>query len=66
MKETLTTINKAAQDDHIPFCVFKATGMGRFHLFEKINKNQILTESEKEFEKSFFASKKRFVKKHMT
>ena len=47
MKETLATINKAAQDNHIPFCVFKATGMGRFHLFEKINRNQILTESEK-------------------
>ena len=65
MKETLTTINKAAQDDHIPFCVFKATGMGRFHLFEKINKNQILTESEKkEFEKIFFRIEKICQKAH--
>ena len=54
MKETLATINKAAQDDHI-LCVFKATGMGRFHLFEKINKIKYLqNQKKKEFEKNFF------------
>ena len=66
MKETLATINKAAQDDHIPFCVFKATGMGDFIYLKRLIEIKYFIESEKKnLKKSFFASN-RFVKKHMT
>ena len=52
MQETIATIERAAGDDKIPFCVFKITGVGRFALLEKVNTKQTLTENEKkEFEK---------------
>lgn len=48
MQETLATLDRAANDNNIPFCVFKVTGMGRFALLEKVNNKLPLTESEKE------------------
>ncbi len=52
MQETIATIERAAGDDKIPFCVFKITGVGRFALLEKVNTKQTLTENEKkEYEK---------------
>lgn len=35
--ETIETINKAKNDKHIPFCVFKVTGLARFDLLEKVS-----------------------------
>jgi proline dehydrogenase len=50
--ETIETIHKAKTDKHIPFCVFKVTGMARFDLLVKVSANETLTETElKEFEK---------------
>ncbi len=49
--ETIATINKSKNNNDIPFCVFKVTGVARFYLLEKIAANQNLTEVEqKEFE----------------
>jgi len=45
-KETIDTINKAKNNAKIPFCVFKVTGVARFALLEKVNKNETLTELE--------------------
>ncbi|MBN8702136.1 MAG: proline dehydrogenase family protein [Bacteroidetes bacterium] len=51
-KETLATIQKAKNNKHIPFCVFKITGLARFALLEKVSANKTLSETEKEeFEK---------------
>jgi proline dehydrogenase len=33
--ETIATIERAKNDPHIPFCVFKVTGLARFALLEK-------------------------------
>ncbi|MFI5148420.1 MAG: proline dehydrogenase family protein [Bacteroidia bacterium] len=55
-RETLATINKAAGNKHIPFCVFKVTGLGRFALLEKISAHSPLT---KEEEEEFFRVKSR-------
>ncbi len=44
--ETIATINKAKNDDHIPFCVFKVTGMARFSLLEKVTARQALSDSD--------------------
>ncbi len=50
--ETIETIHKAKNDKHIPFCVFKVTGMARFDLLVKVSANETLNEAEtKEFEK---------------
>ena len=46
LNETLETINKAKNDRHIPFCVFKVTGLARFALLEKVSMNQSLTTGE--------------------
>lgn len=46
MEETLRTIETANNNDHIPFCVFKVTGIARFALLEKINAQVKLSESE--------------------
>lgn len=35
-KETMDTVKRAANDMHIPFCVFKVTGLARFSLLEKV------------------------------
>ena len=51
-KETIETIHKAKTDKHIPFCVFKVTGLARFELLEKVSAGSKLTDSEiKEYEK---------------
>jgi proline dehydrogenase len=46
MHETIETIQRAKNDNHIPFCVFKVTGLARFALLEKVSAKQTLTESE--------------------
>ncbi len=46
-KETIETIHKAKTDKHIPFCVFKVTGLARFALLEKVSANATLSEPEK-------------------
>jgi len=46
MLETINTITKATQSNHIPFCVFKVTGLAPFQLLEKITKNNSLSGSE--------------------
>ncbi|MBL7918450.1 MAG: proline dehydrogenase family protein [Bacteroidia bacterium] len=50
--ETLDTIAKAKNHNHIPFCVFKVTGLARFALLEKVSSGKSLSDQEKsEFEK---------------
>lgn len=44
--ETLETIAKAKNNPKIPFCVFKATGLGRFDLLAKVTAGESLTSSE--------------------
>jgi len=44
--ETLQTIRTAKGNPHIPFCVFKITGVARFALLEKVNAKEKLTDSE--------------------
>ena len=49
-KETIATIERAKNDKHIPFSVFKITGLARFALLEKVSAEQKLSgEEEKEF-----------------
>lgn len=48
LKETLETIEKAKTEKHIPFCVFKVTGLARFVLLEKISATATLTNAETE------------------
>ncbi|GAB3335314.1 proline dehydrogenase family protein [Marivirga atlantica] len=45
-KEILRTIERAANDDALPFCVFKATGIAVNKVFEKKQKGDKLTEKE--------------------
>ncbi|MBL7882425.1 MAG: proline dehydrogenase family protein [Bacteroidia bacterium] len=50
--ETIATIQKAKNNQHIPFCVFKVTGMARFALLEKITAQKTLTaEEQQEFDR---------------
>ncbi len=50
--ETIETIHKAKDDNNIPFCVFKVTGLARFNLLVKVSANELLTNDEKnEYEK---------------
>lgn len=50
--ETLLTIAKAENNPHIPFCVFKVTGLARFDLLAKVNTKEALTVNEQvEFDK---------------
>ena len=52
MKETVETIHKAKQNEHIPFCVFKVTGLARFDLLVKVSAKEFLSDSEtKEFDR---------------
>jgi proline dehydrogenase len=44
--ELLNAIDKAASSKHIPFSVFKVTGIGSFELLEKIQAKQQLTPEE--------------------
>lgn len=47
MRETIATIEKARNSKHIPFCVFKITGLARFALLEKASAGQQLSDAEK-------------------
>ena len=44
--EILKTFDKALKSSHIPFCVFKMTGMANGELFEKIQAGKVLTNEE--------------------
>lgn len=46
-KETIETIHRAKNDKHIPFCVFKVTGLARFALLEKVSAKKELNAEEK-------------------
>lgn len=46
--ETIATITRAKNDEHIPFSVFKPTGFARFSLLEKRNEGLELSIVEKE------------------
>ncbi len=45
-EETIRTVETANGNPHIPFCVFKVTGVARFALLEKINANKALSPAE--------------------
>ncbi len=45
-EETIRTIKKAGQTKHIPFTVFKVTGLGSMELLEKIQRNTTLSADE--------------------
>ncbi len=47
LTETLDTIKKAKNHAHIPFCVFKVTGLARFELLRKVTAQENLSDSEK-------------------
>jgi proline dehydrogenase len=52
MNETIATVNRAANDKHIPFSVFKVTGLARFALLEKVSAGEKLGPQEfQEWEK---------------
>ena len=52
LEETLDTIKKAKDHKHIPFCVFKVTGLARFELLRKVTEKESLSAEEKiEWEK---------------
>ncbi|MGJ3235538.1 proline dehydrogenase family protein [Marivirga sp.] len=46
MAEILKTIDRAADDDNIPFCVFKPSGVALGKIFTKIQAGKALTEKE--------------------
>ena len=46
MEEILDTFDKATHSSHIPFCVFKVTGMAHTDLLEKISSDQTLLPEE--------------------
>ena len=45
-EETLRTLRTANGNPHIPFCVFKVTGVARFELLEKVNAREELSDAE--------------------
>lgn len=45
-RETIATIHKAKGNEHIPFCVFKVTGLARFALLEKVSAGTALSAEE--------------------
>jgi len=45
-QETLATIAKAKDDDRLPFCVFKPTGIANIDLLQKIQEGQELSSEE--------------------
>lgn len=47
MEEILKTLDKAKTSSHIPFSVFKVTGLASFALLEKIQRGDALTDAEK-------------------
>lgn len=48
LTETLRTLDKAKDSDHIPFTVFKVTGLASFELLEKVQKKVLLSVQEEE------------------
>jgi len=48
LKETLDAIKKARDHKHIPFCVFKVTGLARFELLRKVTEKETLSAEEEE------------------
>jgi proline dehydrogenase len=46
MGEILRTLEKAHYSQHIPFCVFKVTGLASGSLLEKVNRRESLSEEE--------------------
>ena len=48
LRETLETIRVAKGNKHLPFCVFKVTGLARFALLQKVSSRQALGTAEKE------------------
>lgn len=51
-RETIETIHKAKGNKHIPFSVFKVTGLARFELLEKVSSGEKLSDLENnEYEK---------------
>ena len=44
--ETLDTIKMAKDHTHIPFCVFKVTGLARFELLRKVTAKETLSQEE--------------------
>lgn len=46
-REVIRTVEYAAKDLHVPFSVFKITGIGRFDLLAKVSGQYPLSESEK-------------------
>jgi proline dehydrogenase len=59
VEETIRTIVKSKGSDHMPFCVFKPTGVGSAVLMEKVQHGNDLTEEEKS---SFERIKQRYDK----
>jgi proline dehydrogenase len=49
LQQTLASIERAKGDSHIPFSVFKPTGMGRLELLEKASENKLSREEAEEF-----------------
>lgn len=47
LQETLETIKIAKDHPHIPFCVFKVTGLARFDLLNKVSEKKNLTPEER-------------------
>jgi proline dehydrogenase len=45
-EETIATIERSKKEPHIPFCVFKVTGLARFALLEKVSANEKLSQEE--------------------
>jgi proline dehydrogenase len=45
-QEIIATIERAKSDAHIPFCVFKVTGLARFALLEKVSAAEKLSAEE--------------------
>lgn len=45
-EETQRTLRTAKGNPHIPFCVFKVTGVARFELLEKVNAREVLSDEE--------------------
>ncbi|MGB0422717.1 MAG: proline dehydrogenase family protein [Flavobacteriales bacterium] len=54
--EILDTVRTANNNSHIPFCVFKITGIARFGLLEKMNDSEVLSKNE-EAEKERFLTR---------
>jgi proline dehydrogenase len=47
LEETLKAIRYAAQNEHIPFAVFKPTAFAPFQILEKASANQLITQEDK-------------------